>query len=106
MMKKRNFEKDLEAIHEKVEKDLDFAIDVYGALCNMRWGNTKDPDDIYSCTWRYAGGIVAAMRGNYDGMNYMDFYCSGNEGVVTDEIKEIFRELGWEPLPYTDDDFK
>ena len=97
-----DFEKDLETLNSKIKEDLDFATDVYGALCNMRWKNINDSNIIYSCSWRYAGGMIADIRGNYHTMNYMDFYCSGNEGVVTEEIEKLFKELGWEQYPWED----
>jgi hypothetical protein len=59
----------------------------------------------WSCSWRYAGGIVADMLERGD---YMDWYCSGirdadivaaqgyvGEGEVTEQIHEDFQRLGW-----------
>ena len=46
----------------------------------------------WSCSWRYAGGIIAHMRREGD---YIDWYCAGDEGTVTGEIKEDFKQLGW-----------
>lgn len=94
-----DFEEDLQKLKERIQDDLDFATDVYAALCNMRWKRGKE---IYSCSWRYAGGLVAEIRDG--GESYMDFYCSGNEGTVTEEVKTIFGKLGWEPYPWEEDD--
>ena len=111
-----------------------YAQNIYAALCNMRWCNVKgnDPavtmeilkDELWSCTWRSAGGIVADMLQKGD---YIDWYCSGMgglnqdylgnetdeewqqrtkyvpEGVVTDEIREDFGKIGWVPSPWPDD---
>jgi len=82
--------------------DEDLAIDLYRALCNMRWQSIKDPKNIYSCSWRFAGGLVADLRDQ--GENYMDFYCSGNEGFVSNKIAKILKDLGWQPLPWEDED--
>jgi hypothetical protein len=101
---KFNLERDLhrsDNIADKVQ-NLSYARDLYAALCNNEW-IPKDAMEIlknegYNCSWRYAGGIVARLRGTGD---YMDFYCSSlddyatPEGVVTDEIMHDFNQLGW-----------
>lgn len=99
-----NLERDLfrsDKIADKVQ-NLSYARDLYAALCNNTWIH-KDVMEIlknegYNCSWRYAGGIVARLRGKGD---YMDFYCSSiddyatPEGVVTDEIQQDLNEIGW-----------
>ena len=91
------FEKDLTYIQTTLKKDEDFAIDVYRALCNMRWRMKWTPFK-YSCSWRYAGGLIARIREK--GENYIHFYCSGKEGIVKPNVKEIFYNLGWIPSPW------
>jgi hypothetical protein len=105
-------------ICDKVKQDRFYAQNLYAAMCNQEW-QRKDVWDIlrnntWSCTWRYAGGIVARITGQGD---YMDWYCSGiqdfsrdeadpnfgvgmyvNEGVVTQEIREDLAKLGWVPV--------
>lgn len=99
-----NLERDLyrsDKIADKVQ-NLSYARDLYAALCNNTWIH-KDVMEIlknegYNCSWRYAGGIVARLRGKGD---YMDFYCSSiddyatPEGVVTNEIMNDINEIGW-----------
>jgi hypothetical protein len=70
----------------------------------------------WSCSWRYAGGIVADMQQKGD---YIDWYCSGikndygddpegkypveskyvPEGCITDEIRTDLQRLGWAIAP-------
>lgn len=101
-------------------KDRDTAVEFYSALCNMRWKKINIlPDDeriieklkgtdsnIWSCTWRYAGGIIADIRNKHYNTkeDYMDFYCSGNEGNVADIVEECFKRMGWVPHPWENDE--
>lgn len=107
-----------------------YAQNLYAAWCNMQWCPKElwptlrqDPDkDLWSASWRSAGGIVADLRNK--GEDYMDYYCSGmrgglsfdgnedddyfektgfaNESVITDEIADDLDKLGWFPVPYED----
>jgi hypothetical protein len=91
----------------KVRGSDDYAQNLYAALCNNSfqkqdvWLVLKDA--YWSCSWRYAGGIVADLQNK--GGDYMDWYCSGigdktdskfiGEGNVTDEIAADLALLGW-----------
>jgi hypothetical protein len=113
-----------------------YAQNLYCAWCNMQWcketiwnkkaGNLKHldivQDDLWSASWRGAGGIVAGLRNQ--GEDYMDYYCSGikggtsydvdddnalfierryvSEGEITKEILQDFANIGWFPVPYDD----
>lgn len=118
--RKYNLEYDLlttDWILEKVRSSDVYAQNLYAALCNMTWQN-KDmwktlKEETWSCSWRYAGGIVADMQQQGD---YIDWYCSGirseddidvddglvPEGTVTDEIATDLDRIGWIPVPYKD----
>ena len=120
-MKKHDLSADLSAsqcILEKVKRQ-SYAQNLYAALCNMRWQKLEVfpilKEELWSCTWRSAGGIVAELRGKGD---YIDWYCSGmswdydaddiaqgfvSESTVTDEIREDLKQLGWHPVPWEDD---
>ena len=106
---KNNLEWDLRTtdwILEKVRKSDDYAQNLYAAMCNTNFiKNDVWPilqEDTWSCSWRYAGGIIADMREKGD---YMDWYCAGigidpnsgrvGEGIVTDEVREDLLKLGW-----------
>jgi hypothetical protein len=41
---------------------------------------------------RHAGGVVAALRCAGD---YLDWYCSGGEGLVDDQVLAEIEALGW-----------
>lgn len=118
---KNNLEWDLRTtdwILTKARSNDAYAQNIYAALCNN--GFTKLDvipilkEEEWSCSWRYAGGIVAHMLQTGD---YIDWYCSGirdidhdeevnklwdgksyvREGCITQEIREDFQKLGWIP---------
>lgn len=89
----RNFKSFLtDVLTTKLKEDINFATDCYRALCNMQWYNVYS-NATYNCSWRYAGGLIAILRDC--GENYIDFYCSGDEGYVSEEINNIFNHYGW-----------
>lgn len=113
---KNNMEYDLRSSKElcdKVKASENYAQNLYAAMCNMEWRKRdlwpEMKEENWGCSWRHAGGIIADMREEGD---YIDWYCSGigeglgngdldgtkgyiAEGVVTDEIKEDLKQLGW-----------
>jgi hypothetical protein len=132
---KDNLEYDLRStdwIIEKTKQSNVYAQNLYAALCNSYFiKNELWPlltEKKWSCSWRYAGGIVANMREQGD---YIEWYCSGirgidkltdeefnklteerkleylevdayvDEGVVTDEIRQDLLTLGWTVLDNT-----
>ena len=105
----------------KVRRSDCYAQNLYAAMCNMRFQKLDVmpilKDELWSASWRSAGGIVANMQMRGD---YIDWYCSGMgeglgngdpegtkgyipEGVVTDEIKEDLKQLGWVPVEWDKD---
>lgn len=98
----KDFEKGLSFLFSRLVND-NYAKKMYSALCNMRWRNIETRE-VYSCSWRYAGGLIAGIRGMKE--NYLDFYCGGNEGKVDPEIGRDLGELGWVPLPWPEVGFE
>ena len=109
--RRNNLEYDLrstEWICNKAKQSPTYAQNLYAALCNNDFLKlevvTILKNDIWHCSWRYAGGIIADMREQGD---YIDWYCSGmvdpedhagdtvREGNVTEEIQMDLKELGW-----------
>jgi hypothetical protein len=116
-------------ILQKVRSSESYAQNLYAAMCNMRFVRKEpfpylrqDPDkDLWSASWRSAGGIVADMRQEGD---YIDWYCSGMggsydkdsetfeqwqsrtkyvpEGQITEEIEADLLKLGWIPVKWDD----
>lgn len=88
-------------IEEKVKSSEAYAGKLYGALCNNRFNRDNVFDLLndrywWSCSWRYAGGIVADIIGRGD---YLDWYCTGGEGYVDPEIAADLQKLGWTWAP-------
>jgi hypothetical protein len=103
-------------ILEKVRASESYAQNLYAAICNNDFQKLAVipilSNKTWSASWRSAGGIVADMRQEGD---YIDWYCSGirndnnydpelnikfpngyvPEKVVTDEIREDLKRLGW-----------
>jgi hypothetical protein len=138
--KENNMEYDLRStpwICDKVSGDDVYAQNLYAAMCNNEFQrNDMIPilkDQTWSCSWRYAGGIIADMRERGD---YIDWYCSGirdhgfsytpeeesdltaeqllhyknsqayvSESIVTAEIRSDLKKLGWLVLDDINDNF-
>ena len=107
-----NLEHDLfhaDFIVAKTRNDV-YAQNLYASLCNNQFfkGDMKKP---WTCSWRYAGGIVADMKWLETGKqyDYLDLYCSSalsdnpdfvGEGTITDEVRADLEKLGWVIKPY------
>jgi len=137
--KDNNMEYDLRNtpwICDKVKASEIYSQHLYAAMCNNDFQrNDMMPilkGETWSCSWRYAGGIVADMREQGD---YIDWYCSGirdssalddeefyalskaeqenylqsklfvSESIVTDEIRSDLKKLGWLVLDDIKDNF-
>lgn len=94
------FENMLNKYREVWQENDQLAYELYASLCNIQWAH-KDHEDVYACSWRYAGDLVAGLRSK--GEQYIDFYCSGGEGCVTEGIMIIMIEEGWFPVSYDEE---
>jgi len=92
------FEEDLQTLKTRVMNEELFDKELYRALCNVQWQKATEPTMIFSCSWVYAGGIVAELKGNAGFMNYIAYYANGGEGEVSERVLSALRELGWEPI--------
>lgn len=109
-LKIANLEHDLlacEFMRQKVRNSEAYAQNLYAALCNNEFLCINDSMGFgtpWTCSWRYAGGIVAQMQGYGD---YTNWYCSGirgddmqtlgyvGESIVTDEIRADLATIDW-----------
>ena len=109
---KHNLEWDLRStqwICRSAKSTKTYAQNLYAALCNNQFQKQEVwpllQGKQWSCSWRYAGGIVSDMLERGD---YLDWYCSGirdpdtvaaqgyvGEGAVTEQIREDLKRLGW-----------
>ena len=94
--KKYNMEYELRStdwIVDKVRASEAYAQNLYAAMCNREFQKNEVwpllKDQHWGCSWRYAGGIVADMRGEGD---YIDWYCSGIQGMDDDQFQELDAE--------------
>jgi hypothetical protein len=96
----------LDTLAQRVRGDEEFADELYAALCNMR-GVHQEVEGPVSVSWRHAGGVAAGLRGKDDAerasASYLDCYCSGGEGRVSDRVAAALGELGWTRLPWPAD---
>lgn len=93
-------EEDIEKSKKIISKlqDDDYALAMYAAFCNVTWIEDKT-NQKWSISWRASGGLIARLRGKNE--SYIDFYCSGGEGKVSEEIEHDLAEIGW--FIYRDD---
>jgi hypothetical protein len=129
---KDNMEYDLRStkwICDKVKANDNYAQNLYAAMCNMQFQKLAVmpilKEQLWSCSWRHAGGIIADMREEGD---YIEWYCSGigsrdqgyglaavmpetdsdgrtyvPEGEVTEEVRIDLQQLGWVPVEWKDE---
>lgn len=99
----------IDKVYERFEKaisthldlsDDEIATEMWCALANMMWVNDDYEGVEVSYSFRSAGGLIAEIRDKGD---YMDWYCCGPYGVVSDRIEQALAKDGWRPKPYSHD---
>lgn len=94
-MSECKFEQDLKFhLAEKMKESEEFCVEVWSALANVNWYHPESHDE-YGCSFRYAGGLIAEILGDYSDMNYMKWYCSGPYATVSDTIARAMKKSGW-----------
>lgn len=86
---------DSDTIKNKMRASKSYCKKFYAAMCNTdlyKVGSTGE----YGYSWRSAGALVADILGEGD---YLNWYCSGYEGFVDDEIADDLNAIGWVAIP-------
>ena len=78
---------------EAMREDPNLCKEVWCATSNVTWRNAEEGHTA-SYSFRAAGDLVAAILGRGD---YMDWYCSGHDGEVSERVAEAMLDEGWEP---------
>ena len=84
-----------ELFTEKLRENEKFGVELWSALANVDWYHEADPNpDKSDCghSFRSAGSLIASMLCYGD---YMDWYCSGPDGVVSEFIGTAMASRGW-----------
>ena len=82
------------ALGDTVRDSETIAIALWSSLTNQDWRH--DTGEQVSYSFRAAGDLVAAIR--QDGSDYLDWYCSGSAGRVSEDIAAALAKEGWRPL--------
>ena len=82
-----------ELFKDRLRKDEEFGKELWSAIANVKWYHKDDPDNKdCSRSFRGAGSLIASMLCYGD---YMDWYCSGPDSVVSDYIADAMAAKGW-----------
>jgi hypothetical protein len=90
---------DSDTIKSKMRASKDYCKRFYAAMCNTDVYKVGAEGE-YGMSWRSAGGLIADILGEGD---YLNWYCSGNEGYVDDEIADDLNAIGWVAVPIEPD---
>jgi len=80
----------------KIQSSRAYAQQLYAAVCNNKFQRNEIlpilKNETWSTSWRSAAGAIAEIQ---NGGDYLELYCTGDEGKVTQEIKQDLFKLGW-----------
>lgn len=77
-------------ISDKCKSSKDYSYKLYSSLCNNKF---KKKDKVCDYSFRVVSGIIANLNQSGD---YIDWYCSGFEGTIDNEVLKDLMNLGWE----------
>ena len=78
---------------KKLRENDEFGKELWSALANVSWYHKDDPENTeIGYSFRTAGSLIASILCYGD---YMDWYCSGPDGVVSENIAKLMAKRGW-----------
>jgi hypothetical protein len=82
-----------ELFTRRLRENEDFGKELWSALANVDWYHESDAENT-DCghSFRSAGALIASMLCHGD---YMDWYCSAPDGVVSEDIAQAMASRGW-----------
>ena len=91
----QKFDDDFRELFTKLlRENEEFGKELWSALANVDWFH-EDDENKTECghSFRSAGSLIASMLCHGD---YMDWYCSAPDGVVSEYIANAMQSKGWE----------
>jgi hypothetical protein len=87
-------------IKTKMRTSKNYCKRFYSTLCNneLAFGTYET-----SYSWRATGGLISEILGEGD---YMNWYCSGGEGNIDEEVRADLLAIGWQVIPYDVDELR
>lgn len=80
------------ALGAKIRENKGLGADMWSAVANQDWKHCNG--DTASYSFRCAGDFIASIRGEG---HYMEWYCSGPDATVSEEISDAMAKEGWTP---------